>query len=89
CDRDQCEQFIREKGIPWPTGYGAVESVQSLVDGDPTVLVVGRDGRISWNDRNSRLGHRLRVLPNELGMAIDAALAAPESLRDVSMSAGG
>lgn len=89
CDRASCEQFVREKQIPWPSGYGAVESVQALVDGNPTVLVVGRDGRICWNDRGSRLGHRLRVLPTQLDAAIDAALAGAHGSEFESADLGG
>lgn len=74
CDLDDCKGFVRKHHIPWPNGYGASETMRSLVNGNPTVVVIGRDGKVAWNDAHSRYQHRMRLLPEELGRAIEAAL---------------
>ena len=58
--------YIEDLNIPWPNGYGAVATLQSLgVSAFPTEIVVGADGRIAWHDE----------LDGELRDAIKAALS--------------
>ncbi len=47
---DEIEGFIRDAGIRWPTAYGADSTISSFgVQYLPTVIVIGRDGRVFWN----------------------------------------
>lgn len=75
-NRETVEDFVRTYHIPWPNGYGASETVVSLVFGNPTVVVIGRDGRVFWNDGRLRYQHQPDPLPDALCQAIEAALAA-------------
>lgn len=61
------QEFFRSAGVTWSNGYGAVKTLHefgNLVI--PSVWVVGRDGKIVWNDASGT--------PLETG--IEAALAA-------------
>ena len=50
-DVEDVREFVDEIGIGWPVGYLADESLDALhVSGYPTLIVVGPDGRIVWND---------------------------------------
>jgi hypothetical protein len=85
--REGAQKFVREFGIAWPCGYGA--SRQTLVEFgafttsrglpgyelEPTLFVIGPDGRIRWSDDGARLRHQDAgaVLP-ELEAAIERAL---------------
>jgi thiol-disulfide isomerase/thioredoxin len=54
---DEIRGFIRDAGIRWPTAYGADATISSFgVRFLPTVIVIGRDGRVFWN---SELGGTL------------------------------
>ena len=60
------EAFIKKYGIAWPNGYGARATIKALgVRGYPTVLVIGTDGKVTWNNE----------MGGELRDAIDQALA--------------
>lgn len=67
--KDQAEQFIREAGIEWTNGYG-VEALEPI---GPTIIVLGRDGRIVWDDERSRLRHSIGSLAHDLNAAITKA----------------
>jgi thiol-disulfide isomerase/thioredoxin len=46
----QMKQFLKEAKIPWPCGYGAIDTLKALgTEMIPQVWVVGSDGRIRWN----------------------------------------
>jgi thiol-disulfide isomerase/thioredoxin len=63
---DKNEQFLRDLEVPWPNAYGAEETINALeVVAIPTVFVVGRDGKVSWNS----------FQPGELEDALRKALA--------------
>ena len=63
----ESEEFIETNNIAWPNGYGAGATIDALgVSGYPTVLVIGMDGKVVWNDEMS----------GELNDAIEKALAA-------------
>ena len=50
----ETQAFIDHFHIPWPTGYGAMATIEALgVQGFPSILVIGADGRIAWNDELS------------------------------------
>jgi hypothetical protein len=55
-----CERFARRYHVGWPMGWGAGETIKQHLQTDeyPTLLVIGRDGRVAWNDGASRLQHR-------------------------------
>lgn len=90
CGRATCEDFVRELEIPWPNGYGAAKTIRSLVNGNPTVVVVGRDGRVVWCDRRSRRVEQWpERFPDDLGRAIEAALAAEYDRPGGPATAGG
>lgn len=47
----QSRAFVEDTKIPWPNGYGAVQTVMALeADVIPMVVVAGPDGRIVWRD---------------------------------------
>jgi thiol-disulfide isomerase/thioredoxin len=50
-DMSLVESFVNNAGIPWPNGYGAVETLREygVADRRPGVWVVGADGIITWN----------------------------------------
>jgi hypothetical protein len=81
------EQFVREFGIPWPCGYGAsLETIKDFgayfahrrITGweiNPTLYVIGADGRVRWCDQSGRLNHEnceslMRRLEAEIGKAL-------------------
>ncbi len=42
---------IAEANVPWPNGYGALETMSALdVKVLPTKIIIGRDGRIAWHN---------------------------------------
>ncbi len=58
---------IERLQVPWPNGYGAFDTLQKLrVLSTPTLLVVGRDGFVAWNNGGASSGR--------LADAIQAAL---------------
>jgi hypothetical protein len=63
--KDDTQAFLDDFKISWSNGYGAGETIEALgVRGYPTVFVIGRDGKIAWNDE----------LPGTLEEAISKAL---------------
>jgi len=61
--------FIEQFGTTWPIGYGATPFLKELeIYLYPTILVVGRDGRIRWDSHQRR---------GTFGRAIRDALAEP------------
>jgi len=66
--REKVASFIEKHGIPWTVGLAADGTFAALnVDGIPTLVVVGRDGRIVWINHFASRG---------LEQAIEKALAA-------------
>jgi hypothetical protein len=66
--REQVVEFVERFGINWPVGLAADETLAALdVSGYPTLIVIGRDGRIVWRDHFAE---------NGLEQAIEHALAA-------------
>ncbi|MFV2067732.1 MAG: peroxiredoxin family protein [Pirellulales bacterium] len=60
-------QYVSDLHIPWPVGYGALETFKAFgVTTMPTVFVIDRAGQISWT---SNMGGTLDV-------AIERALTA-------------
>lgn len=50
----ESKRFVREEGLTWPQGYGAQEMLVALqVNAIPEVWLVGRDGKIVW-DQSSK-----------------------------------
>jgi peroxiredoxin len=88
--------FAEKYAIPWPSGYGVKQdtlvrfgafSRERLVTGyevNPTLYLIGADGRIHWSDGQARLRHvdGGRVL-RELEAALDQALASFGSERNL------
>jgi hypothetical protein len=85
--REGAQEFVRKFGIMWPCGYGA--SRQILVafgafntsrgvpgfELEPTLFVIGADGRIRWSDDGARLRHGdAGAVVRELEAAIERAL---------------
>ncbi|HWB11835.1 MAG TPA: hypothetical protein VG826_21575 [Pirellulales bacterium] len=68
-------RFADRHHIGWPTGWGAQDVVRRyLGDRYPTLLVVGRDGRVVWNDGTGRLQHRQEDSAVQLIMHVEQAL---------------
>ncbi|HEV3341633.1 MAG TPA: redoxin domain-containing protein [Pirellulales bacterium] len=58
-DEAEAERFARRNHIGWPMGWGAGEVIKRYLGKEyPALLVIGRDGRVAWNDGTSRLQHR-------------------------------
>ena len=63
---DETRGVIESAHVPYPNGYGAAETIDKLgVTAIPAVFVVGRNGRLVWN--NDR--------PGTVEEAIESALA--------------
>ncbi len=44
------EQFLKQAGVTWPNGYGAIKTLSVFNNHYiPAVWVIGRDGNICWN----------------------------------------
>lgn len=55
----RAERFAREYSIDWPVGWGAGPLVEKyLPNSYPALVVIGRDGRVVWNDGAARYQHR-------------------------------
>jgi hypothetical protein len=67
--KQQAEQFTREAGIDWSSGYG-VQALEGIL---PTIVVLDRDGRVVWEDRRTRLRHSVAALAHDLDAAIHQA----------------
>lgn len=47
----EIRKFLDRFGITWPNGYGADHTLDELgVEGIPRVWVVGKDGKVLWED---------------------------------------
>jgi peroxiredoxin len=87
-DSQECaRELVGPGGVSWPCLYGATEEVLIALgvrdrrDGlglmFPTVYVIGRDGKVAWDDGQSRYRHEDRqVARRNLERALDRALAA-------------
>lgn len=73
--------FVREFGIPWPVGYDAGSAIGNWLGSRyPTLVVVGRSGRIAWNDGSARPAHAPKPMLKELDRAIARALREPATV---------
>jgi thiol-disulfide isomerase/thioredoxin len=93
-DRQQVENFATHANIPWPCGYGAsLESLSRYgaycptrmskmynpgYEVQPTLYVIGADGKILWHDDQARPRHLKRsdALLQDLEATISQLLAA-------------
>jgi hypothetical protein len=58
-DEELAQRFASQHRIDWHMGWGAKEMVERyLGERYPTLVVIGRDGRVVWNDGTARLQHR-------------------------------
>jgi thiol-disulfide isomerase/thioredoxin len=74
-DQRTAESFCSRYGFLGLVACDAEEYLRTwLSDRYPTLLVVGRDGRVVWNDGAARLGHRTDELGSGLSHAIESAL---------------
>jgi thiol-disulfide isomerase/thioredoxin len=74
-DRPTAEDFCARHGFSGLVACDAEKYLTSwLSDKYPTLLVIGRDGRVVWNDGSARFGHRTEELAKELSQAIERAL---------------
>ncbi|HVX15417.1 MAG TPA: redoxin family protein [Pirellulales bacterium] len=74
-NEDVVRQFAAQYGIDWHMGWGAGEIVERYLGKDFSVLIViGRDGRVVWNDGGARLQHRTDDAAPELFDQIKKAL---------------
>jgi thiol-disulfide isomerase/thioredoxin len=67
-DLPNIQRFLENTGIPWPNGYGAVETLEKfLTDGGyfPSAWVIGADGKVVWNEDS----------PGRMDEAIEQALS--------------
>jgi hypothetical protein len=87
--------YVKENSISWPCGYGApltciaalgaykADEPARMFPGyevTPTLYVIGRDGRVRWNDKQVRLRHEdpgplLKELEEQIEQALQAAPA--------------
>ena len=67
----ELEEFLAKRPeFTWPVGWGAMEFFDALpIEGIPTVLVFGRDGKLRWSATGAG--------QPGLESALDAALAEP------------
>lgn len=73
--QDAAEDFCKLFNFSGPVICEAEDFLRSwTADRYPTLVVVGRDGRIVWNDGAARLGHRTDELIRDLQEAIEGAL---------------
>lgn len=99
--RGTAERFVNDVSVPWPCGYGAslqflaglgtystkrmsVSYLPSYAI-NPTVYLIGPDGRVLWNDAQARPLHTKEPMAQvrDIDAAIERALA------DVSSPRGG
>ena len=76
--KELAEQFTRDADIHWSNGYG----VEALEPFRPTIAVLGRDGRIVWEDLRSRMIHSADKLAHDLNAAIIRAIEQPGIMPD-------
>lgn len=68
-------RFALRHSVSWPVGWGAEPFLKNyLGDCYPALIVVGREGRIVWNDGAARLRHREGELAPLLFEQIEKAL---------------
>ena len=74
-DRRTAEDFCERHGFSGLVACDAEEYLTSWLDDKyPTLLVIGRDGRVVWNDGSARFGHQTDELAKALSQAIERAL---------------
>lgn len=67
--------FSRLYRHDWPIGWGARDFLVNWMDERyPALFIVGRDGRILWNDNSARRRHLERLLSTEIGLQLERAL---------------
>lgn len=84
--RGSVESFVKEFGVTWPNGYGGRSD---LINGfgvgsgipqpgygiAPTLFIIGRDGRVLWNDQQARFRHvDVGAWSSDVAKAIENAL---------------
>jgi hypothetical protein len=87
-DKETVKVFVSQFSIPWPCGYaatnqtiaqfGAFNNAQKIpgYELNPTLYLLGSNGRILWSDRQARLRHKdPDPLLLELETEIERALA--------------
>ena len=53
-DLPDIEEFLTDTGVTWLNGYGAGETLEQFGHAyNPQMWVIGRDGRIAWNQKSS------------------------------------
>jgi thiol-disulfide isomerase/thioredoxin len=63
---DDTSAVVKSAGLTWPNGYGAGETIGALgVNAIPSVFVIGKDGRVVWN--NDRHGSLDDAIESALG----------------------
>jgi hypothetical protein len=85
--QDAAARFIKEFSIPWPSGYGAAQTIAdfgafnrtAMIRGYETIPIlylIGPDGRIVWTDQQARSRHEEMSGPlRELEAEIEKVLA--------------
>lgn len=69
--RDYCARHAMD----WAFGWGAEEFLDGwLQEGYPATFIIGRDGRICWNDGAARKAHRTETLREIIEREIRRAL---------------
>lgn len=67
--------FCRRHNVAWPIGWGAKKFLDEwILGGYPALFVIGRDGRICWNDGGARYHHAEGELRDRLSRQIRQAL---------------
>ena len=52
-DLPDIEEFLTDMGVTWLNGYGAGETLGQFGHAyNPQIWVIGRDGRIAWNENS-------------------------------------
>ena len=74
--KDEAQAYVDYLKLPWPNAYDAGPAIDALRANAPTIYVVGRDGRVLWNDSRSRFVHNISGLEKRLAWAIEQALSA-------------
>lgn len=71
----EAEAYCERHGISFPVACEAQVYLEAwMADHYPALFVIGRDGRVVWNDGAARLAHHPEGLPMRLAQAIESAL---------------
>jgi hypothetical protein len=75
-NRAIAKRFVKQHSIEWSTGWGAGELIERCIGRQyPILVVIGRDGRVFWNDGAARSLHKPDEAAQELFEQIKRALA--------------